>query len=275
VVQDYRIGDHPDYALLTGSPDAVGLDYAIGAPAFVGRGIGTRALWVYLRDVVRSGYPDAGEFFAAPDHRNAASLRVLDKLGFARGLWFDEPQCDGRVDTGVGCSSRSGGPRLALRSYLRVISAPMANVMDLYQQVTRLPAGKRIFSELFSRKAPYFATVRPRFVELRPNYAELRIGKRRGVQNHIGTVHVIAICNGLEAAMGSLAGGASLRTALDPQGWTCPPRRPPRTSPPSPRPTPRGPATTPAPVRVRACGGRDRRGRGRDRLWVTEKPARA
>ena len=103
-VQDYRIGDHPDYALLTGSPDAVGLDYAIGAPAFVGRGIGTRALWVYLRDVVRGGYPDAGEFFAAPDHRNAASLRVLDKLGFARGLWFDEPQRDGRVDTVVGCS---------------------------------------------------------------------------------------------------------------------------------------------------------------------------
>lgn len=81
----------------------------------------------------------------------------------------------------------------------------MANVLDLYHQVTRLPAGKTIFSVLFSQKAPYFATVRPRFVELRPNYAELRIKKRRGVQNHIGTVHVIAIINGLEAAMGALA----------------------------------------------------------------------
>jgi acyl-coenzyme A thioesterase PaaI-like protein len=81
----------------------------------------------------------------------------------------------------------------------------MANVMDLYSQVTRLPAGKRIFSLIFSQKAPYFATVRPRFVELRPNYAELRVRKRRGVHNHIGTVHVIAICNGLEAAMGALA----------------------------------------------------------------------
>lgn len=81
----------------------------------------------------------------------------------------------------------------------------MANVLDLYHQVTRLPAGKKIFSVLFSQKAPYFATVRPRFVELRPNYAELRIKKRRGVQNHIGTVHVIAIINGLEAAMGALA----------------------------------------------------------------------
>lgn len=81
----------------------------------------------------------------------------------------------------------------------------MANVMDLYNKVTRLPAGKTIFSVFFSQKAPYFATVRPRFTELRPNYAELTIKKRRGVQNHIGTVHVIAICNGLEAAMGALA----------------------------------------------------------------------
>jgi acyl-coenzyme A thioesterase PaaI-like protein len=81
----------------------------------------------------------------------------------------------------------------------------MPNVMDLYEQVGRLPAGKKLFSLIFSKKAPYFATIRPRFVELRPNYAELRIKKRRGVQNHIGTVHVIAICNGLEAAMGALA----------------------------------------------------------------------
>ena len=81
----------------------------------------------------------------------------------------------------------------------------MANVMDLYNQVNRLPAGKKIFSLFFSQKAPYFGTVSPRFVELRPNYAELRIKKRRRVQNHIGTVHVIAICNGLEAAMGALA----------------------------------------------------------------------
>lgn len=81
----------------------------------------------------------------------------------------------------------------------------MSTVMDLYTKVSKLPQGRRIFSLLFSQKAPYFATVRPRFVELRPNYAELVIRKRRGVQNHIGTVHVIAICNGLEAAMGALA----------------------------------------------------------------------
>jgi aminoglycoside 6'-N-acetyltransferase len=103
-VQDYLIGDHPEWALLTARPDAVGFDYAIGAPAWVGKGLGTRMLWTFLRDVVRPRYPEAGTYFAAPDHRNAASLRVLDKLGFERGLWFDEPQPGGRVDTVVSCT---------------------------------------------------------------------------------------------------------------------------------------------------------------------------
>lgn len=103
-VQDYRIGDHPEYAILTGAPDAVGFDYAVGEPAWEGRGVGTRALWVFLRDVVRPRYPEAVTFFAAPDHRNAASLRVLAKLGFEQGLWFDEPSADGGVDTVVSCT---------------------------------------------------------------------------------------------------------------------------------------------------------------------------
>ena len=103
-VQDYRIGDHPEYAILTGQPDAVGFDYAIGEPAWVGRGIGTEALRRFLRDVVRPHYPEATAFFAAPDHRNRASLRVLEKLGFEQGLWFDEAQPGGRVDTVVSCT---------------------------------------------------------------------------------------------------------------------------------------------------------------------------
>jgi acyl-coenzyme A thioesterase PaaI-like protein len=81
----------------------------------------------------------------------------------------------------------------------------MANVLALYDRVSRLPQGRTLFSRIFALKAPYFATVRPRFTELRPNHVELTIKKRRRVQNHIGTVHVIAICNGLEAAMGALA----------------------------------------------------------------------
>lgn len=81
----------------------------------------------------------------------------------------------------------------------------MPAVLSLYDSLSRRPGGRWLFSVLFARKAPYFGTVRPRFVQLRPNFAELSLRKRRAVSNHIGTVHVIAIANGLEAAMGALA----------------------------------------------------------------------
>jgi acyl-coenzyme A thioesterase PaaI-like protein len=81
----------------------------------------------------------------------------------------------------------------------------MSQVLTLWKKTSALPAGTRVFSLLFAQKAPYFATIRPRFTEIRPNRAELVIPKRRRVQNHLGTVHAIALCNGLEAAMGALA----------------------------------------------------------------------
>ena len=82
----------------------------------------------------------------------------------------------------------------------------MPNVADLYKKSSAIPlVGERLFSLAFAQKAPYFWSIRPRFTVIEPNHAELVIPKRRAVQNHIGTVHAIALCNGLEAAMGALA----------------------------------------------------------------------
>ncbi len=81
----------------------------------------------------------------------------------------------------------------------------MSQVLNLWRRTSALPGGKRVFSLLFAQKAPYFASIHPRFLEIRPDYAELLIPDRRGVHNHLGTVHAIALCNGLEAAMGALA----------------------------------------------------------------------
>jgi len=100
-VQDYVVGDHPEYALLAGHPDALGVDYLVGEDGWAGRGFGTRMLWEWLL-LVRRTRPEVGECFAAPDHRNTASRRVLAKLGFQEGVWFDEPRKDGGVDTVVG-----------------------------------------------------------------------------------------------------------------------------------------------------------------------------
>lgn len=102
-MSDYRISDHPEYALLTASPEAVGVDYAIGEAAWVGRGWGPLMLWAWARHA-HERHPDVATFFAAPDHRNGASLRALAKVGFVAGTWFDEKEPDGTVSTVVGCT---------------------------------------------------------------------------------------------------------------------------------------------------------------------------
>jgi aminoglycoside 6'-N-acetyltransferase len=65
--------------------------------------LGARVLWAWMLRT-RHRIPEATTYFAAPDHRNAASLRMLAKAGFTAGLWFDEPQEDGSIDTVVGCA---------------------------------------------------------------------------------------------------------------------------------------------------------------------------
>ncbi|MDP2775356.1 MAG: GNAT family N-acetyltransferase [Nocardioides sp.] len=102
-LQDYLIADYPEFALLCPDPQAVGVDFAIGETAWVGRGLGPRILWAWM-ERARKRFPAATSFFAAPDHRNRASLRMLTKVGFTEGVWFDEPQPDGTVDTVVGCT---------------------------------------------------------------------------------------------------------------------------------------------------------------------------
>jgi RimJ/RimL family protein N-acetyltransferase len=102
-VQDYRIRDYPGFAVLTPDPDAVGFDYSIGELAWTGRGIGPRMVWAWILTTWHD-LDDRPRLFAAPDHRNERSLRMLDKPGFERGTWFDEPNRGGGVDTVVGCT---------------------------------------------------------------------------------------------------------------------------------------------------------------------------
>ncbi|MDO5503517.1 MAG: hotdog fold domain-containing protein [Actinomycetia bacterium] len=81
----------------------------------------------------------------------------------------------------------------------------MADTLAIFRRLSRLPAGRWVFSRMLERKAPYFRTVRPQVRTLEPGHAEVVVPRRRAVENHIGTVHVIAAVNGLEAAMGLLA----------------------------------------------------------------------
>ncbi|GAB2462900.1 hotdog fold domain-containing protein [Jatrophihabitans fulvus] len=79
------------------------------------------------------------------------------------------------------------------------------DVLGLYRRASKVPLGRGAFSMAFALQAPYFLTIAPTLVELRPNFAQVRVRKWWGVHNHIGTVHAIAVANGLEMAMGALA----------------------------------------------------------------------
>lgn len=79
--QWYRWADHPADAEAIGARDGeIGIDYAIGDPAHVGRGTGT-ALITALTAEIRRRHPAAG-VLAGPDAANTASRRVLEKNGF-------------------------------------------------------------------------------------------------------------------------------------------------------------------------------------------------
>jgi acyl-coenzyme A thioesterase PaaI-like protein len=79
----------------------------------------------------------------------------------------------------------------------------MANqTLALYRKFSRWPAGHWLFSRAICFKAPYFGSISPRIDALEPGRCEASIPHRRGVTNHLGTVHAIALCN-----LAELSGG--------------------------------------------------------------------
>lgn len=73
----------------------------------------------------------------------------------------------------------------------------MSELYDLYKKLGNEEYGKAI-----SEIAPYFSTVDPHFVELRPGYCEVTVENQRSIHNHLGFIHVIAICNAAELCAG-------------------------------------------------------------------------
>jgi aminoglycoside 6'-N-acetyltransferase len=79
--QWYAYSEYPAEATTIGaSLDEVGIDYAIGDPEAIGRGMGT-ALIAALVGYVRARHPHAG-LVADPSAANVASRRVLEHNGF-------------------------------------------------------------------------------------------------------------------------------------------------------------------------------------------------
>ena len=93
--------------------------------------------------------------------------------------------------------------------------------LRLFRRFGGSAPGRWLYARLIRWRSPYFASIAPRIDVLEPGRCVVRIRHRRAVQNHIGTVHAIALCNMAELAAG-LATDATLPDSMRwiPKGMT-------------------------------------------------------
>ncbi len=83
-------------------------------------------------------------------------------------------------------------------------SEQLPTVLGMWQRLSVIPFGRWLFARTICRRAPYFGTISPRIHELAPGLCRVSMKKRRGVENHIGTVHARAMGKLCELAAGVL-----------------------------------------------------------------------
>jgi aminoglycoside 6'-N-acetyltransferase len=113
LIQRYRNRDHPHWDQQIQVPDAASIDYYIGEPDLIGRGLGPTIIAAFVEQLFVD-YVDVVCVTVGVLQENRPSWRALEKAGFVRlrsqHLESDEPWDRGPGYVYVIERSRGGGP---------------------------------------------------------------------------------------------------------------------------------------------------------------------
>ncbi|MEP7380151.1 MAG: hotdog fold domain-containing protein [Gemmatimonadota bacterium] len=91
------------------------------------------------------------------------------------------------------------------------LDAPGARVLTLWQRLSPLPGGRWLFNRVLGWRVPYTGALGAQVVELAPGHAVCVLRERRGVRNHLRSIHAVALAN-----LAELCSGTAMLTALPP-----------------------------------------------------------
>ncbi|NUP11741.1 MAG: DUF4442 domain-containing protein [Polyangiaceae bacterium] len=82
-------------------------------------------------------------------------------------------------------------------------------IRELWDRLSPLPFGKKLFSKAVGLAAPYTSSIHAKVEQLRPGYAEVRMFDRPELRNHLSSVHAVALVN-----LAELTGNVALAYSL-------------------------------------------------------------